>query len=130
MKWKDKYAIGVEPIDEQHKSLFQIVGDFHAVLEGGNGDRTYGLLLGTLDNYTRSHFDFEEECMAKHRCPVAEKNKNAHAELIETLSGFQESYHVNGYDHADASRLVDTMEQWLVDHICRIDIHLEKCVKK
>ena len=130
MKWKDEYTIGIEPIDEQHKMLFQMVGDFQAVLYEGKGERTYGLLLGTLDNYARSHFGIEEQCMAQNRCPVADKNKDAHSKLIETLSGFQNRYHANGYDHAEASRLVDTLEQWLANHICRIDMHLKKCVNK
>ncbi len=130
MKWKDKYAIGIEPIDEQHKTLFQMVGDYQAVLNDGKGEQTYSLLLGTLDTYARCHFGIEEQCMVQHRCPVAEKNKNAHAKLIEILSGFQNRYCANGYDYAEASRLVDTLEQWLADHICRIDIHLKKCVKK
>ena len=130
MKWKDEYTIGIEPIDEQHKSLFQIAGDFRAVLDDGKGEQTYELLLGTLDTYTRVHFGIEEQCMSQHRCPVDEKNKNAHAELIETLSGFQNRYYASGYNHADASRLVDTLEQWLANHICRIDMHLKKCVNK
>jgi hemerythrin len=130
MKWKDEYTIGIEPIDEQHKSLFQIAGDFRDALDEGKGERTYGLLLRILDTYTRAHFGIEEQCMQQHRCPVAEKNKNAHSKLIETLSGFQNRYHASGYDHAEASRLVDTLEQWLADHICRIDMHLKKCVKK
>ncbi len=130
MKWKDEYTIGIEPIDEQHKTLFQMAGDFQAVLDEGKGEQTYGLLLGTLDTYTRVHFNIEEQCMVQHRCPVAEQNKNAHAELIETLSGFQNRYHANGYDYAEASRLVDTLEQWLADHICRSDTHLKKCVNK
>ncbi len=130
MKWKDEYTIGIEPIDEQHKMLFQMVGDFQAVLNEGKGERTYGLLLGTLDYYARSHFGIEEQCMKQSRCPVAEKNKDAHSKLIETLSGFQNQYHASGYDHAEASRLVDTLEQWLANHICRIDMHLKKCVNK
>ena len=130
MKWKDEYAIGIEPLDEQHKTLFQMAGDFQAVLDDGKGERTYSLLLVTLDTYIRSHFGIEEQCMVQHRCPVAEKNKNAHAKLIEILSGFQNRYSAHGYNHADASRLVDTLEQWLADHICRVDMHLKKCVKK
>lgn len=130
MKWKNEYSIGIEPIDEQHKMLFQMVGDFQAVLNDGNGERTYSLLLGTLDAYVRSHFSIEEQCMTQHRCPVAEKNKNAHAELIETLSEYQQRYNASGYNYVEASRLVDTLEQWLADHICRIDMHLKKCVKK
>ncbi len=130
MKWRDEYTIGIEPIDEQHKTLFQVVGDFQAVLDDGKGELTYDLLLGRLDAYTRCHFGIEEQCMVQHRCPVAKKNKNAHAKLIETLSEFQNRYDTSGYNYTTASRLVDTLEQWLADHICRVDMHLKKCVKK
>ena len=136
MKWKDEYAIGIEPIDEQHKSLFQIVGDFRIVLDDDvlddddKGESTYGLFLATLSLYILDHFGIEELCMVQHRWPVAEKNKNDHAKLMETLSGFHQRYNASGYNYAEASRLVDTLEQWLADHICRLDMHLKKCVKK
>lgn len=130
MKWRNEYIIGIEPIDEQHKTLFKLVEDFQAVLDDGKGERTYDLLLGTLDAYARCHFGIEEECMMQRHCPVAEKNKKAHAELIETLSAFQNRYCSSGYNHEDASRLVDILEQWLAKHICRIDMHLKKCVNK
>jgi len=128
MKWKNQYIIGIEPIDEQHKTLFKIVGEFQDVLNEGKGEQTYDLLLGTLETYTRCHFSIEEECMLQRSCPVAEKNKNAHADLIETLSVFQNRYCASGYNHEDASRLVVTLEQWLANHICRVDMHLKKCV--
>jgi len=69
MKWKDEYAIGIEPIDEQHKLLFQMVGDFRAVLDERKGERTYGFLLGTLNAYISAHFGIKEQCMQQHRRP-------------------------------------------------------------
>jgi hemerythrin-like metal-binding protein len=130
MKWRDDYATGVQRIDEDHKMIFKMVEDFRAALDVERGDAVYSVLLETLTLYCRGHFSFEERCMDEYRCPVAEKNKEAHESFLENLSEFQERYAANGFDHTDARRLVDIADQWLDDHICRIDIHLKRCVNK
>ncbi len=130
MKWSDDYATGVQRIDEDHKMIFKMADDFRAALDVGRGELVYSVLLKSLSLYCRSHFGFEERCMEEFRCPVAEKNKEAHGKFVEKLSEFQERYATSGYDHTDARRLVDTVDQWLDDHICRIDVHLKQCVSK
>ena len=103
--------------------------EFSSVSMGGaNSDLVLGLGIEPhlrWKRYSRAVLD-----MVQHRWPVAEKNKNDHAKLMETLSGSHQRYNASGYNYAEASRLVDTLEQWLADHICRLDMHLKKCVKK
>ena len=130
MKWSDDYATGVPRIDEDHQMIFKMAEDFRAALDVGRGDVVYSVLLESLSVYCRSHFAFEERCMDEFRCPVAEENKEAHGRFVEKLSEFQERYAESGYDHTDARRFVDTVDQWLDDHICRIDVHLKRCVNK
>ena len=130
MKWSEKYATGVERIDEDHKMIFKMAEDFRAALDEGAGVAIYSTMLDSLSTYCRGHFSFEEDCMSKFRCPVAETNIEAHESFLEMLSGFRERYAVIGYDHAEARRLVDTVDQWLDNHICRVDIHLKRCVTK
>ena len=130
MKWSEDYATGVQRIDEDHKMIFKMVEDFRAALDVGQGIAVYSVLLESLKLYCRGHFGFEEQCMDKYHCPVAEKNKKAHEMFLENFSEFEERYAVTGYDHEDARRLVDTVEQWLQDHICNVDIHLKRCVTK
>ncbi len=130
MKWSEKYATGVHRVDEDHKMIFKMAEDFRAALDAGKGDAVYSVLLDALSTYCRGHFGFEEQCMNEYRCPVAQENKAAHAEFLETLSGFQKRYAASGYDLADARKLVDTVDQWLDNHICHVDIHLKRCVNK
>ncbi len=110
--------------------IFKMAEDFRAALDVGRGDAVYSVLLESLSLYCRGHFSFEERCMEEFRCPVAEKNKEEHIRFLEKLSEFQEPYAASGYDHTDARRLVDTVDQWLDNHICRIDVHLKRCVNK
>ena len=130
MKWSEEYATGVERIDQDHRMIFQMSEDFRSALDEGLGDEVYSVLLDNLKLYCRGHFGFEEQCMTAHRCPVAQVNKAAHKNFMQTLSGFQQRYDTHGYDRKDARDLVDTIDKWLDSHICRIDIHLKRCVSK
>ena len=128
MKWIEDYTTGVERIDEQHKMIFKMAEDFRSALDEGGGERVYLTLLDGLSLYCDGHFGFEEACMAEHECPVAQKNEKAHVRFLENLSGFQKRYAQNGYESAEARKLVDTIDMWLADHICNIDVHLKNCV--
>ena len=130
MKWSDQYASGIEQIDDQHKMIFKMAEDFRAALDEGVGERVYGEMLESLDLYVRTHFGFEERCMEKYSCPVAAGNKKAHARFVEVLSGFQQRYTAGGFDRTDARDLVNTVDQWLADHICRIDVRLKSFVER
>ncbi len=128
MKWSDEYATGNEQIDGQHRMIFKMAEDFRSALDEGTGERVYDVMLESLSVYVRTHFGYEEECMDKFACPVAEGNKKAHEKFVLVLSRFQERFAEHGFDRADARDLVDTVDRWLVDHICRIDVRLKEHV--
>ncbi len=130
MQWKEEYATGVDRIDEDHKMIFKMAEDFRAALDDGVGRAIYSTLLDNLHLYCRGHFGFEEQCMHEHRCPAAQKNKMAHASFLEALAGFQQRYSDYGYDASEARRLTDTVDRWLAEHICKVDIHLKRCVTR
>lgn len=104
--------------------------DFGAALDEGVGERVYGSLLQSLDLYARSHFRLEEGCMERYHCPAAKVNQEAHVKFGEVLAGFQERYVANGFDRAEARALVTTIDRWLADHICRIDVRLRESVER
>ena len=130
MKWSDEYKTGIQRIDDQHRMLFKITADYRAALDEGKGRIVYETLLQSLEHYIRGHFAFEENCMEKYRCPIAHKNKDAHAGFVRVLAEFQQHYEQNGFDRTHARRLVDTLDKWLADHICRIDVRLRDVVEE
>jgi len=130
MRWSEEYATGVARVDEDHKMIFRMAADYRAALDAGQGRAVYPDFLDSLFLYCRGHFGFEEQCMSELRCPVARKNKDAHADFLEVLSEFKERYAANGYDEIVARSLTDNMEEWLANHICNVDIHLKRCVQR
>ncbi len=130
LKWSEEYSTGVERIDEQHKMIFQMSEDLQGSLDQGMGGRTYGLMLDFAFRYCQGHFGFEEQCMNEHHCPMAAKNKEEHVGFLEVLASFKQRFDANGFDPADARSLADTIDEWLVRHICQVDVHLRDCVNK
>lgn len=130
MKWSERFATGIERIDAQHKMLFKMTEDYLAALDLGAGGRVYGVLLQSLDVYARGHFGFEEGCMDRCRCPAAQANRADHVRFMEVLAGFQERYAQRGFDEVEARELIDTLDQWLENHIGSIDIQLKKRVQE
>lgn len=66
--WDEKYVLGIEDIDEQHKRLFDIVGEAYALLKNEFYIDKYDKiieLIEELKDYTVFHFDYEEEYMKK-----------------------------------------------------------------
>lgn len=62
--------------------------------------------------------------MDKCRCPAAGMNREAHARFIEFAAQFRERYDASGFDAAEARHLAESIESWLADHICTIDVQL------
>jgi hemerythrin len=53
VKWSAQYVTGVTALDEQHKMLFKMSEDYREALDQGHGERVFGLLLASLDQYAR-----------------------------------------------------------------------------
>ena len=130
MKWSVEYATGVDRVDEQHRMIFKMAEDYRSALDEGLGERVYPVLLKSLDAYVRTHFGFEETCMNRHNCPAARVNGEAHAKFVAVLADFRQRFDARGFAHEDARGLVDTLDRWLVDHICSIDVRLKESVAK
>ena len=103
--------------------------DYRQTLDAGEGERVYGFMLESLDEYARAHFGMEEQCMFRYQCPAAGMNAEAHTRFVEAISQFRGRFSRDGFDAADARRLVDFVDAWLESHIARIDTQLKPCVE-
>lgn len=130
MKWKNEYAIGITPIDEQHKTIFGMCERYTQDLSDGKGEAVFPNFLKSLIEYCDTHFGFEEHCMHVLECPFAEKNKESHKLFSEAIRKFRLRYEVLGFNSADSLLLAETVEQWLAEHICKVDMKLAESVKK
>lgn len=126
IEWKSKYETGDDRIDQQHKTLFETINGLEVMLQGGDISETIVRdTLRFLINYTRIHFAYEEFCMINHKCPVAGKNIIAHDKFTEALDMFGQRFKSEGASRALLVEIHDSTVNWLVNHICKIDVRLQ-----
>jgi len=133
IEWSEAYATTIDSIDRQHKKLFEYINKLeNCILEGMYVGSKIDDILEFLGTYTKVHFSHEEFCMKENGCPTAEKNIKAHESFLEFYTDFVKSYKEASAD-AEKEKLIRRLqkmaEDWLVNHICKIDIHLKACVK-
>ena len=129
MKWSERYATGIQQLDEQHKMLFKMSEDYRATLDEGRGEHSFSVMLDSLTAYATNHFGMEQTCMFRYQCPAAEANGRAHLEFIEVLGWFRRRHAESGFKADEADRLVMFIDDWLANHIGRIDVQLKPCVE-
>jgi hemerythrin len=124
-QWSDEYTIGIAGIDRQHRTIFTLAHDLQTALDEGRAPQEYSVLLKSLNLYVQYHFNFENRCMQQYHCPVAQQNRDAHTAFAARLAEFTQSYAAHGFNHVEACTLMTMIDEWLTEHICRIDMQLK-----
>ncbi len=127
--WDDSLSTGAEEIDKQHKELLERFSEFTDALAKGKARQETGEMLDFLQFYARWHFQREEECMERHRCPVAARNKHAHAQFITRFQELYDDYQVSSISPELAHRTYIELQSWLINHIKSIDTELNHCLQ-
>lgn len=125
--WDDKYSVGVLVIDNQHKEMFKTINELIETLEGMPTKEQVDKIIESLVAYKKFHFATEEkyfdefgyEGSADHMAKHQEFSKKLETLMIESKG-----------DSVDlAFKLVDFLEDWLIDHLMVTDQKYVECFK-
>ena len=122
LQWNDSLSIGVELIDEQHKTWIEHYNALAAAIETRQGPRQIAETLDFLVDYTTLHFGAEEKHMAAAGYPGLDDHHAKHAELQAALGRLVDDFQEEGATHILADFLETFLGNWLVDHIRGVDV--------
>jgi len=129
LEWKPDYETGVAAIDTQHKVLFDHINRLGKLVESDEIERSQSdYLLKFLEDYAVQHFNGEETCMARFRCPAYGKNKEDHALFLNILKFCKAEYESSPRPKAMLERLHESMVWWINQHILTVDVQLKDSV--
>lgn len=118
-----KYMTGIPQVDEEHKVLFEIIGDAYKLVESHDAEDKYDDIMSILDRleeYTRFHFAHEEEYMEQTKYPQLEMQRRAHTAFLERLE--EKDLGEDVEDHQEyLEELMDFLFGWLSNHILKMD---------
>ena len=126
-----KYYSGIDFIDEEHKCLFDLIrktyDELHNNAVESDVERFDSVMdvLDELKDYTKYHFDHEENYMLSISYDGYDAQSKAHTVFIDKIENI---YNEIGYNDAEEylEDLVDYLLLWLSNHICRMDLLIPK----
>ena len=118
--WLPTYSVGLPPIDDQHKYLFDLLNHLHEeIAVKKSSHETIATTLDQLVEYTKTHFRLEEQFLESMKYPEIEKHKAKHAALTNHVMDLQRDF-LSGKTRV-ATELMNFMGDWLVNHIIKTD---------
>ncbi len=129
IQWNSSMETGVKEVDDAHKTLILWINKLNDAMKSGSGKQEVLNVLNFLERYAAEHFLHEESCMDKHKCPVAQANKRAHAEFFSYFSQVKSTVEKEKVTTVMVLEIHNALSDWLRNHILKIDTHLRSCVK-
>lgn len=119
----EKYRTGIEFVDNEHKRLFEIIGEtYHLITAHTLHDKYDEIIkiINDLKDYTIFHFTDEEEYMKKINYAQLESHQALHEAFILKIK------EVNLDDLDDNQQnylfgIIDFLLAWLDEHIMKVD---------
>jgi len=124
MRWDASLATGYDVVDDQHRGIIALINEFVALQDRDCDTETVSAALLRLSDYVSTHFAEEERLMELYRYPEEQTraHRACHLELSERTRELVLGHRIGEEEHA--CQLVALMQEWLAEHIMRVDRRL------
>lgn len=124
MMWKDRYKIGVEEIDRQHRALFDKTEELLKTVweERPEQNRSKCIdAISFLKNYAVEHFAAEEAYQAKIDYPGLDAHRRLHKDFVSILLRLERRLVESDFALSDIKELIGFLSAWLIYHVANAD---------
>jgi hemerythrin len=119
VQWDDKLSVGIGVIDEDHKKLLGLINNLQTAAHYHTGEAFERQALDELVNYTKFHFQREEDLMQANGYADFPSHKQQHEAMILEVGKMLEAYET---DRARTiEKLCQFLKKWLINHIAGTD---------
>jgi len=121
VSWSDKYATGIELIDNQHHQLVDLTNELYRACLSGGDERlaVFKDAMSRMVEYVRFHFTAELKLLDAVKYPDYNNHKKMHNDLVEEILSAS-----NKYDDGKKfvpNAFVRTLKDWVFGHIAVYD---------
>ena len=115
IQWSDRFSIGIDSVDKQHKVLINLLNKLNDAITEGNADLILAEIFDGLSAYTVKHFAYEEGLCKKYGYSGTEAHKHEHAALIKQIKNLRQK--MDEGDFMVNVEVLDFLKEWLTYHI-------------
>ena len=129
--WHDRYKVGIETIDNQHRHLFDIADTLYSAITSDVPPTEAAVkdLLDQCAEYVKLHFSHEECLMNDCQYPDSSDHKKAHRAFTDAVKNVIKDFSAG--KEVNLVELYAFIADWLVEHIILVDrslgAYLNKC---
>lgn len=124
LAWKEEYRINVAVIDDQHRTLADMVAKLHQALASPAPAKDLRAILQDLIEFTRLHFATEEELMVKHAYPDYQAHRQEHTAVLTQMHALADTLTDEVRVRFDPEK--DLADDWVTKHLLASDVPLGK----
>jgi hemerythrin len=121
IQWSEKFSVGVEKLDEQHK---RIIGMFNRLVSTPEAldanSEAISEILTAMTSYALEHFKTEEALMKKHGFPDFEEHRQEHVTYRKKAIDFSTAAGLGV--ESTPQILVAYLSDWWTHHILEEDM--------
>ncbi len=121
ISWQDRYSVGVDAFDYDHKILVDLINQLHEAYAAGKGPDALRPAFDLLMEYTDKHFEREEALMREHGYPDLDDHIRAHNALREQVLSYHRDFNA-GRTRGLFIELLGFLNNWLRLHILEEDM--------
>lgn len=115
IEWDDSYSVNIKSIDDQHKQLIAFLNELNDAMAKGKGKETIGDILKELAEYTKYHFNHEEELFEKHGYKGTNEHKEEHKYFVNEVTNFINDYNEGKFGLS--IKVMNFLKDWTLKHI-------------
>ena len=119
IKWDQKYSVGIESIDVQHKQLFKMLSGFYERFQT-DSQSAYDKLVDDAFKYVEYHFGYEETSFKRYGYDDTEAHIKEHKLFINKLLDIKQRKKEG--KPVLTMELTNYLKNWLVEHILGVDM--------
>jgi hemerythrin-like metal-binding protein len=126
LEWDKKLEIGIDLIDQQHRSLVQLLNCTYTALdqEVAASSQVIKELFKELMDYAVHHFESEERFMRENNYEELRSHAIEHVIFKEKVKSLISQWIRQGNQEA-AVAISDFLKFWIIDHVRNIDSKLK-----
>jgi len=123
--WNPSFNLGIPIVDEQHKGIVSSINSLCYAIQNKHGDEMLKPVINMVNEYTRIHFEIEEDFLYRCGYPDYEKHLELHKELTKALSHTSQDSIWN----KDPQEFLAFLKEWWTNHICKEDKEFSEYLK-
>ena len=128
LEWDEKFSVGVNLIDGQHKKLFEMANEYYNAFNRGFSENAIERLLDGLLNYVAVHFGTEERYFAEYGYEDTKAHKREHQIIVLKVKDLVNKWQKR--ENPAEEEVSKFLKIWLEQHIMDTDHKYMECFHK